>query len=268
MIKGNQYTGLLLGLCGCVLLLSCEKVIDVRIGDTDKKYVIEGTISDNTNSCKVNLSQTINITDSNKFEGISGADITIQEDNGVPVEINDAGGGIYRANLSGKPGHTYTLKVKINGETFESTSTMPQKVFMDSIYVTERLFLGKLRKLATAEFKDPPGLGNAYRLVQYIDGRKENTIFAFDDNLIDGRIVKYELLIFGDENYTLKKDDQLRIELRCIDLPNFTYWYSLTQGALGQNQSASPDNPVSNIRGGALGYFSANTFEAKSMAVQ
>ena len=251
-----------------LIFTSCEKVIDVNIGNVDKKYVIEAQITDNTNSARVNLSQTINITDSNKFIGIENAEVFISENGKQPEKLTSAGGGVYRANMTGVPGSTYKLTVQVDGQTFTSTSTMPRKVPYDTLYVTERAFLGKMRKLATVEFHDPPGTKNAYRFIQYIDGRKENTIFVFDDNLIDGRKVIYELMIFGDQDYTLKTEDQLRVEMRCIDIPAYMFWYSLTQASLGQSQSASPGNPISNIEGGAIGYFSAQTFEAKSIAVK
>ena len=247
---------------------SCEKVINVNIAGMNKKYVIEGQITDNANSVRINLSETIDIADSNKFNGIENAEMTITENNGRPVPLTHSGGGIYRANVTGKPGNTYKLTVKVDGQTFTSVSTMPQKALLDTLYITERVFFGRTRKLATVEFHDPPGLGNAYRFIQYIDGRKENTIFILDDKLLDGRKVIYELIIFGDAEYTLKTDDQLRVEMRCIDMAAYNFWYSLTQGALGQSQSASPGNPISNITGGAIGYFSAQTFEAKNIAVK
>lgn len=250
------------------ILASCEKVIDININNVNKKYVIEGTITDNLNSCRVSLSQTLDITDSNQFKGVKGAIITIQEDNKTPLQLKDNGEGIYGANIAGKPGHRYTLLVKIGNDHFSATSVMPQKVKFDSLFVTERMFLGKMRKIATVTFKDPPGKGNAYRFTQFSDGKKENTIFVFDDNLLDGRMVINELLTFGSDEYNLKGGDQLTVEMRCIEMPVYLYWYSLTQGALGQNQSASPANPVSNITGGAIGYFSANTFEAKTMTVK
>lgn len=268
MTQTTHYINFLLFITSLLFLVSCEKVINVNIKNVEKKYVIEGQITDNANSARVNLSETFNILDSNKFNGIETAEMTISENGKTPVRLNHAGGGIYRGNMTGVPGRTYKLTVKVNGQTFTSTSTMPRKVNFDTLYVTERTFIGKMRKLATVEFTDAPGLGNAYRFVQYIDGGKENTIFVMDDNLIDGRKVIYELMIFGDAEYTLKSDDQLRVEMRCIDMPSYKFWYSLTQGAMGQSQSASPGNPVSNIEGGAIGYFSAQTFEAKSIAVK
>ncbi|WP_262915424.1 DUF4249 domain-containing protein [Niabella ginsengisoli] len=120
--------------------------------------------------------------------------------------------------------------------------------------------------IATIRFKDPPAFGNAYRFIQYVDGDPETTIFVAKDDLINGRTVVDELLIFNDE-YTLKPCDQLRVELQCIDMPNYLFWYSLNQGSLGSSQSASPGNPASNIIGGALGYFSAHTVSGLNIAV-
>lgn len=259
---------IILMMSSSLLLASCEKVIDVSIDSVEKKYVIEGQITDNNNSARVNISQTINITDSNKFTGVENAEVSLSENGRPPVKLAHAGSGVYRANLKGEPGNTYNLTVKVNGKTFTSSSTMPHKVSYDTLYVTERMFLGRMRKLATVEFTDPPGTGNAYRFIQYIDGNKENTIFVMDDNLTDGRKIIYELLIFGDNGYTLHVNDQLRVEMRCIDMPSYKFWYSLSQSSLGQSQSASPGNPVTNIQGGALGYFSAQTFEAKNIAVK
>ncbi|MFV0605569.1 MAG: DUF4249 domain-containing protein [Niabella sp.] len=259
---------LLLIWCIAALLTSCEKIINADIKNVEKKYVIEAQITDNENSARVNLSQTINMADSNQFTGVENAEIYLNEDNSLPIKLTHTGGGVYRANVTGKPGKTYHLTINVNGQTFTAVSTMPQKVNFDTLYVSERLFLGQIRKVATVEFTDPPNIKNAYRFIQYIDGRKENTIFITDDNLIDGRKVIYELLIFGDTDYTLKSEDQLRVEMRGIDMPAYKFWYSLTQSSLGQNQSASPGNPITNIQGGAIGYFSAQTFEAKSMAVK
>jgi hypothetical protein len=248
---------------------SCTKVIHVNIKDADKKYVIEGTITDNNNSCKVRVTKSLNVSDTNYYNILDNATVTVQEDNKNTVSLTfNSSDGFYRAPISGTPGHTYHLTVIVDGITFTASSTMPQKVYMDTLYVTQRAVLGKERKIATVEFKDPPGLGNAYRFTQYVNGEKENTIFAIDDNLIDRRKVIYELLNFSDTKYTLETDDQLRVEMRCIDYNNYLFWYSLSQSSLGDSQSASPGNPITNITGGALGYFSANTFEANNIAVQ
>jgi hypothetical protein len=53
--------------------------------------------------------------------------------------------------------------------------------------------------------------------------------------------------------------------MMCIENAVFKYWFSLNQSATGNSQSASPANAVSNISGGALGYFSAHTVETREI---
>jgi len=53
--------------------------------------------------------------------------------------------------------------------------------------------------------------------------------------------------------------------MQCIDKNVYEYWYSLDQSSTGSSQSAAPGNPVSNMQGGALGYFSANTLQSRSV---
>lgn len=248
--------------------LSCEKIIHVNINNVSKKYVIEGFISDST-TCRVFISQTLNIADSNNFYGVPGAKVTVTENGKTPVILSPAKeDGEYQTDFKGKPGNTYSLKVEVGGNVFTASSTMPQPVKLDSVFVTERVFLGMTRKIATVKFRDPPGIKNFYKFVQRVNGAKNTTIFLLDDKLFDGREVTNELLIFDSSpGNTLEGGDQLRVEMLCIEEPVHLYWYSLMQSSLGGQQGASPGNPVSNIKGGALGYFSAHTFRSMHHAV-
>ncbi|WP_018630186.1 DUF4249 family protein [Niabella aurantiaca] len=247
----------------------CQKVIHVDIQDTRKKYVIEGTVTDQEDSYSVIVSQTLDVSDLNLFKGVEDAAVTVAEEGQPPVALEHRGNGLYRANASGKPGKTYYLSVRVGNETFTATSVMPEKVAFDTLYTTSRLFVGRQQGIATVEFRDPPPPGNAYRFTQIVNGEKENTIFITNDKLINGRNVIYELLIFSsDEASDLKAGDNLQVDMRCINMDNYEFWYGVTQSALGQNQSASPGNPATNIRGGALGYFSANTFDKRELSVK
>ncbi len=261
---------IILILISSLFLVSCERVIQVAIKEKPLKYVVEGVLTDDS-TCRVRLSQTGNFYDTINLRGINGARITITEEGKPPVLLSASNNrGEYSAAFTGVPGRTYHLRVEYSDSTadhvFTATSTMPQKVVLDSLYISERIFLGKTRMIATIRFKDPPAPGNAYRYVQRVDGELETTVFVSRDDLINGRTVVDELLIFNDE-YTLKKCDQVNVELQSIDQPNYLFWYSLNQGALGSSQSASPGNPASNIKGGALGYFSAHAVSSLHIAV-
>jgi len=259
-----------------IAFTSCRKVIDIDLNSAAKKYVIEGVITNQQDSCKVLISQTVNFSDDNNVPTVSGATVTIADDEGLITTLAEAAPGTYRAaTFKGTPGKIYHLTVKIDDKTFTASSTMPQIVKYDSLYVTETTLFDGLEKVATVQYKDPVGKGNSYRYIQHVNGKREKTIFVENDELTDGRTIKTELLIFGDDSDTkeerdkkkIKSGDALRVDMMCIDQPVYKYWYSLLNSATGSNNNATPANPVTNINGGSLGYFSAQTFDTKTIVV-
>lgn len=257
-------------LISSVLLSSCEKAIDLKLSDTTPQYVIEGVLTNENGSCKVLISQTKKFTDDNSLKAISGAEVSISN-NGITYNLSASAAGVYQNGvLTGVPGQTYQLNVNIQGKTFTGTCTMPQQVALDSIYLVKDNINnnkdGSPRKYVTVQYKDPSPIKNYYRFVQYIDNRKEQTVFVNDDEFTNGQTVNNRL------NYNNSNDDPAKdirpgntvtIEMLCIDATVYKYWYSLTGSASGDGNNAAPANPMSNIQGGALGYFSAHTMQRK-----
>ena len=157
-----------------------------------------------------------------------------------------------------------------NGQTFTAESIMPQKVNLDTIYVTDELIFTDTRKIVNAVFDDPPGLGNSYRFVQTVNGFQETQTLIRNDDYSDGRKIVNKLFYFSsdDENKrNIKSGDQVMIDMLCIEPAVYKYWFSLDRSAIGNGQQATPSNPVTNLKGGALGYFSAQTIQTRSLVV-
>src|SRR5688572_29492854 len=115
---------------------SCNKVIDIDVRDSDTKYVIEGVITNEPGVCVVNITRTNNFDEQNEFEKISGASVKIYDNNEL-FELTETEAGKYQSSmLTGVPGHVYRLEIVTGDQTFTSTSTMPQPVAMDSLYVS------------------------------------------------------------------------------------------------------------------------------------
>ncbi|ULT39128.1 DUF4249 domain-containing protein [Niabella defluvii] len=76
------------------------------------------------------------------------------------------------------------------------------------------------------------------------------------------------MLVLDDEKDPLKKGDQLSVELLSITPFMYSYWYSLSESALGQSQSASPANPVNPFGAGAIGYFSTHMVSSRSLTLR
>ena len=72
---------------------SCKKVIDIKVKDSDTKYVIEGIITNEPGSCKVYLSKTNPFNQENNFPKVSGADIKIA-DNGSEITLTESAPGV------------------------------------------------------------------------------------------------------------------------------------------------------------------------------
>lgn len=243
-------------------LASCEKVIDVKVNDAAKKYVIEAVLTDQSRSCQVMITQTKGLNEDNSFTGVNNAQVTITDDAGVVSNFAQTGAGVYQSSLKGVAEKTYTLQVNINGEVFTAVSKMPLPVALDSLYITEVSFFSTTSKLVNVQYSDPVTSGNNYRFVQYVNGLKNKGIYIQNDDLSNGRLSTATLY---NRDGDINKGDTVKVELQCIDPVIYKYWFSLSQSATGETESASPANPVSNITGGALGYFSAHTVRTKSV---
>ncbi|MEO6452585.1 MAG: DUF4249 domain-containing protein, partial [Ginsengibacter sp.] len=254
-----------------LLLTSCEKVIDINLNNAAKKYVIEGIITNEPGFCKVQITQTVNFSEANTFPWVSGAIVTVTDNNNSPITLVETVAGTYQTSaINGTTGHAYRLSVNINGEVFSATSQMPAEVKFDSLFVEDFIGFGDIVKYANVVFKDPPGKGNAYRFKQYKNGLTNKTIFVINDDFSDGRINTVLLPDFANDNDDdkIKSGDTVKVDMQCIDARVYKYWFSLSQSGTGGNNNASPANPLSNITGGALGYFSAHTVQTKSVVVQ
>ena len=218
------------------------------------------------------ISQTKDFSADNTFAGVSGAAVHITEQGGATTLLTETATGIYEApGISGTSGKTYELSVIVNGQTFTASSTMPQPVNMDSIFFTDDNVMGKTRKLVNVQYNDPAVTGNNYRFIQYVNGLKEQQIFIRNDDLTNGNtsITKLRYLRSNEDDNDIKRGDQITVGMLCIDAAVYKYWYSLNRSATGGGQmSATPANPVTNISGGALGYFSAHTLQSKTLVAR
>ncbi|BAV08009.1 hypothetical protein FLA_4042 [Filimonas lacunae] len=236
------------------------------------RYVIEGVITNN-GVCRVLLSTSNNFDEDNNFDAISGATVSITEDQGGAILLTERKPGNYQsAYLKGKTGHTYHLLVNIKGQQFTASSVMPpQAVKIDSVFFSTEILGGTNRRIANACYTDPPVKGNCYRFVQYINEHKESTVFVDNDKFNNGHTVAYPLYFRNnddDARRNIISGDTVRIEMHCIDSTLYKYWYSLSSlTAAVWAAPATPSNPVTNITGGALGYFSAHTVRSIRVVV-
>jgi uncharacterized protein DUF4249 len=260
---------IILPLC-CVLTgPSCKKVIQVNLNNAAPQIVIEGNITDVSDTYQVQITQSVNFSANNTFPPVTGASVQITDSTtGQTVVLNESDSGIYTASsLLGLPRHTYNLQVTIGDKQYTASSTMPQPVPLDSVTFTENAnFNNKLDINAVVNFQDPPTVGHYYQFVEQINERLIPDIFVFDDRLSNGRYIQEPL--YNDSSY-LQMGDTLSVKMYCIDEATYNYFNTLMNVAGSNNfQTATPANPITNISNGALGYFSAHTSTERRLVIQ
>lgn len=270
MLKRIKYISLLLA--GFITLSACEKVIDVKLDNAESQLVIEGNITDQPGQQVIKISKSVPYTENNTYPPVSGAAVTVTDDNGHSWTFSETTPGIYAfPSLKGETGRIYTLKATVNNKVYTATSGMPALVGIDFLDVKVFNFGGDDQKQAQVHYKDPAGIANQYRFVMKVNGVQSKQVYAENDRLTDGNDVPTVLFFTGnnDDQDQLKTGDVVDIEMQSIDKNVFLYWYTLgQQSSNGPAGGATAGNPPSNINNKALGYFSAHTVSKKQMTVQ
>ena len=259
----NQYK--IFGAACIVLLLTvfgaCKKVITVNLNSSSPRYVVEGNITDQAPPYQLTITRSVNFDEDNVFPTVSGAVVVITDVTANQADtLKETTPGNYKTNiLTGTPGHTYKLYVNANNNIFTASSTMPTLVTLDSLYTQPSPFGGNHPQLVPLYF-DPVMKGNYYHFTEIKNDTVTDAVYIRSDRLINGQVVKTTL---GGDG--LDHGDNITLTLECIDSSAYQYFYSLLQ-TKDQN-SATPANPISNMTGGCMGYFSAHTASSKSIVV-
>jgi hypothetical protein len=260
-------------LLACSLaFISCQKVIDIDVNTSPSQLVIEGNISNIRDVQIVKISRSVAYTNTNTYPAVSGATVKVADNAGNSWTFNETAPGTYSsAPLRGQTGRTYTLTVSVDGKSYTGASVMPPPVKVDSLTLTTITFGSTTRKLVAVNFTDPRGVENQYRYIMHINGKQSNRIYVDDDRLTDGNVIKEELYPDtndDDDDDDLKSGDKVDVEVQNIDKNIFNYWFSLRQQRRGgPGGGVTPGNPTSNLSNGALGYFSAHTFQLYNIEI-
>jgi len=248
-----------------VFFYSCQEVIDIPLNSSEPALVIEGNVNNGTNEQVVYISQTKPFSASSSFNGVSGAEVSIETGRGRIVPLSEQSKGVYiTRSLVGRPGETYKLLVKNKGREYQAVSTMPKPVPFDSLRLTLTTFMDRQSKSIEAAYKDSAGIENYYLFRLIVNNIPSKKIFVFSDEFTDGKIVSQDLYDF---DIDLKKEDQVEVWFHGIDKNVYRYWLGMSLNENRGAASTTPANPVSNISGGVLGYFSAQCVQRRSTVI-
>jgi hypothetical protein len=238
------------------LFTSCEKVIDLELKESEPVIVIYADIDDESDNQYVRISKTYSFTEPNKFNAVTGARVIVTNQTGGVINFSEISPGVYQSpRFRGRSGVRYTLDVTVEGQKYTAVSTMPEKVFLDSLNFREISFFGNTSNYLVANFQDPAGVQNQYRYLLSVKSKVVEDVVT-EDRFNDGNKVANTIFYELDD---LEPGDAIELDLQCIDRNVYRYYYAFGQNLGEGGPPVAPANPPSNISNGALGVFSVHT---------
>lgn len=241
-------------------VVSCEKVIDIPLNEADQQIIVEGKLYDEPNSSFVKLSKSGSVYDDSGFEKISGATVTVSDNNGNTYSFTEdplVPGKYVDPTFMTQENTTYYLSVVNGADVYSASSYTQTDIAFDTLfYKVQNGGFGQQSTDTTFftffSFTDNGAEENYYRILPYVNGKRPNGDYLSNDDLYNGG--NFSQPFFAEE---MKKGDTLVAVIVSMDKANYTYFLTLAQNSGGGPFAPTPANPVSNIEGGAIGYFGA-----------
>jgi hypothetical protein len=215
----------------------------------------------------------------------SGTDSALLKEYAYPVgayqvyfySLDTAAGA---GKIIGKLSTSYTLSIETSGKKYTGQTTIPAILKRtDSLWAKPAPNnKDSLKRVLFARVYDPPGLGN---YIRYFTSVNDSAFLpglnsVYDDDVVDG--TTYDIQVFkganrdekideGEYGY-FKKGDTVTIKLCNIDRATYDFWRTLeyVQQSIG-NPFSQPGVVLSNMKGGALGYFGGYAAQYKKIII-
>jgi hypothetical protein len=282
----------LLILCSLVFLFSCRERINLDLGTTFNRLVVEGGITNDTMVHTVILSTTMPyLSEDSIVPYISGKTLTITElesGNITTLIENDSLPGRYQTppDYFAKQGFNYRLDIfgvdiDGDGEEEEYTATAYCPFIADKIdsinceYNVNILMnafididIGMTRDSGwniRFSAQDPP-TEEYYIFIPSLNDTSYNNhlsdFFTMPDNILDMNgmyFQKFPIHFFSNRHYNIVAGDSISLEIRCISLEYYNYIneYQDVMGGSNPFFGSSPANVRGNVSGNAIGFFAA-----------
>lgn len=278
-------------------LVSCEKTITLKLDTVAPKLVVEATI-ESGEAPVVYLSRSLAY-----FSEISPDSLAASFVHGATVYVSNGtrthklkefsftapGGytGYYYSQDSdsmstaiyGELNKTYTLRILWEGKEYNASTTIPRITRRIDTMYWKPAPAGNIpyKTVLMLKATDPPGLGD---YVRYFTRQNSDPYYpginsVFDDQVIDG--TTYEVPVergvlrngsLGDNYSFFNRGDTVTLKLCNIDKATYDFWRTMefSYASVG-NPFSSPVKVLSNISGGALGYFGGYAVQYRAIII-
>lgn len=244
-----------------LLFISCQKEVTIDLPEPETKLVVEGWIEQDQYPvvAVTRNSPYFSTVDSNTLANLFILNAQVFVSDGVQTEqltldFSNAMIGIwpfvcYKGSvIKGEIGKSYSLTIYAEGDTITGQTTIPEPVFLDSIWWkpdnqsnTENDTLGYL----WAIYNDDPTLKQYFRLFTLRQGKDKDWVplfgSTFDDIFFNGisftfsmyrgipSLTDTEAIENDTELFYFKKGDTIDVKVTSIDLKHYDFWRTVEQ---------------------------------------
>jgi hypothetical protein len=258
-----------------LITVSCQKVIHVDLNTANATVVIDGYVTDQPGIDTVKITMSGSYFTPGIYPRVTNARVIVSDNTGLTDTLVQVDSGIYTTtHLVGVPGRTYTMKAFVNGKEYDAVSTMPAATNIDSVIAVETVNISNAGVVDSyyrvrCFFPDPNnGQVNYYRLQltladTLLDSLDNLTLT--NDKFSAGR--QFNTRLRGP--YKAHLGETAKVDLMSIDAGTYNYYSVVRSIASAGNpvSTAVPQNPPTNIIGGALGYFSAYAQRSQTIVI-
>ncbi len=283
LIKRNYVSSILI--ITLVATFGCTKNINIKLGETYTRLVVDGSFSTDTAVQKIKLTKTSDYFYNQPAPVVSGATVSISDgDTSIVLTESNDKPGIYETknNFFCIKNKTYTLSIinvdidnngKYEKYTAQSTLVQPNSK-IDSIQLeyNKRRNFWRIKSYAW----DPP-TKDFYLMKVYKNGvLLTDSVFEYfitDDKLFNGNYTNGITSQFLDQDKAdevIHNGDTITLEIDGINEDYFNYLRELSDELRGSNPifSGPPANIKGNISNGALGFFTTYSLAKASLVIK
>lgn len=280
-----------------LLMTSCEKAVDFKLEIQEPKLIVEATI-ENDQAPVVVLSRSLSffskidpqllatsfVHDADVFVSNGTKTHKLKEysyviSNGYQLYYYSIDSANLATAFAGELNKQYHLRIVSNGKEYTAATTIPNTTRrIDSIWWKKAPAIEDSAKvIAVVKATDVPGFGD---YIRYFTKRNSEPMYppiasVFDDLVIDGTTYELELepgvnrnAERDEDEHFFNKGDTVTFKLSNIDKATFDFWRTVEYGyASVGNPFSTPVKVVSNISGGALGYFGGYASQYRTLIV-
>lgn len=252
-----------------IFVSSCTEPFEANLDSTYVRLVVQGSISNELKTHQVSLTKSADYFSNKPAEKVTGANVTISDGDNI-YSLTEISEGLYETDtIVGKPGKTYSLSIRSDGENYTSSC------YLNSIAPIDSINFGYYDYGEYSDYNDsslyvllnalePATPGNYYLWNVYKNGVLESDTLSessfSDDIFVNGNYMT-NITVQWVKNALI--GDTISLEMQSITEEYYNYINQIMSETVWNMGpfDGPPANPSGNISNGAMGFFLAYSVE-------